>query len=413
MNPKLVKIRQRFKSEKLTDIAGELSAQLEGFKGTVAGKKNIAIAVGSRGIANLVQIVKQTVVFLKQQGGEPFIVPAMGSHGGARAEGQAELLAGFGITQKEVGAEVKSSMEVVELESEGLPVAIYMDKHAYESDGVILINRIKPHTSFHNRYESGLVKMSVIGLGNQEQAAEIHSHGLAGLKKFIPIAAEKIIALGKILGGVAIVENAYDETMLLQALAGEQIMPQEPQLLETAKANMPKLPIEDIDILIVDRMGKDISGLGMDPNIIGRLKIPGQPEPETPKIKSIVVCDLTEETHGNALGVGLADVATMKLLDKLDFEAMYANAYTTTFLERAKCPVIAQNPQKAFDFAVRSCGRIEPDKLKVIRIRDTLHLDEVFVSDAVAQKLDSQKDVEITGTHLELFDSHGQLRPIN
>jgi len=407
--PKVVKIRQRFDSDRLADTEAALLNELQRMKPLIRPAATIAIAVGSRGIADLKVIVRATVEFVKAQGAYPFIVPAMGSHGGATAAGQAEILAGYGITKQSVGAPVRSSMEVVSLPQGSSAIRVFMDRHAAESDGVILINRIKPHTDYHGRYESGLVKMCVIGLGKHEQALEVHRYGVRGLTELMPLAAKQILATGKILMGIGIVENAYDETMAVRALRAEEIMVHEPGLLETARSNMPKLPVEKMDVLIVDRIGKDINGVGLDPNIIGRLRIRGQAEPTSPDIKAVVVCDLTDNSHGNSLGMGLADVTTKRLYDKTDFAAVYENVYTSTFLERAKVPVVAPNSEKAISFAVRSCGPIPDRKLRIMRIRDTLHLDELYVSQAILEELGCRKDISIVGEAVDLFDGEGEL----
>ena len=408
---KLVKIHQRFNANQLADIETTLLDDLGQLKSTIPTSASIAIAVGSRGIANIAKIVKTTADFVKAQGAAPFIVPAMGSHGGATAPGQTQILKDYGITEASIGAPIRSSMEVASLPKGDSIVDVFMDRHAWQSDGVILINRIKPHTDYHGQYESGLAKMCVIGLGKHKQALAVHQHGVYGLKDLLPLTAKQILATGKILAGVGIVENAYDNTMAMRVLRADEIMTVEPELLETARANMPKLPVDKIDVLIVDRIGKDISGLGLDPNIIGRLQIHGQPEPTTPNIKAIIVCDLTDPSHGNALGMGLANVTTRKLYDKIDFAALNENVYTSGFLERAKVPVVAQNSEKALGFALRSCGPIPKEKLRIIRIHDTLHLGKLYVSGAILDELRQRDDIEVVGQAVDLFDSNGELAP--
>ena len=265
----------------------------------------------------------------------------MGSHGGATAEGQREILASYEITEAAIGCPVRASMEVVELDNGGLELPLFMDRYAFESDGVILINRIKPHTAFHGEYESGLIKMSVIGLGNKRLASELHRFGVYGLKTLMPLAGRQILLTGKILLGIGIVENAYDETAIIEALTPLEILAREPELLNSAKQMMPYLPLKDIDVLVVDRLGKDISGSGMDPNIIGRMKIEGTPEPESPRIKAIVVTDLTDASHGNACGIGLADVTTRRLVDKVNWDVTYANGVTSGFYSHVALPIVA------------------------------------------------------------------------
>ena len=372
---------------------------------------SIAIAVGSRGISDIVTIVATTVAAIKGQGASPFIVPAMGSHGGATAEGQIEVLRSLGITESAVGAPIRSSMDAVELPpGDGLNRA-FMDRYAFESDGVVLINRIKPHTDYHGAHESGLVKMSVIGLGKHRQALEIHGFGVHGLRELIPPTAERLLATGKILFGIAIIENGYDETMQVTALRADEIIREEPRLLQLAKANMPRLPVDEIDVLIVDRLGKDISGCGMDPNIIGRMMIRGEAEPLRPQIKAIMVTDLTEGSHGNALGIGLADVITRRLFEKIDTTAMVENIVTSTFLERGKIPIVAADDATAYAYARRSCGMTKAGHERIVRIQDTLHLGSVYVSDAILADIKDRSDIEVAGKAGAVFSENCALLP--
>jgi hypothetical protein len=278
-------------------------------------------------------------------------------------------------------------MDVTEIPAKGLSHKLFMGKNAFEADGVVLLNRIKPHTDFHSTYESGLVKMSVVGLGNHEQAKIMHGLGVGGLRDLIPIAAKEIFATGKILFGVAVVEDAHDDTMRVRALKPDAIFAEEPDLLRLAVASMPKLPSDRIDILIVDTIGKNLSGTGMDTNIIGRIRVKGSPEPESPEIGNIIVDDLSPESHGNALGVGLADIITRKMFDKIDFKAMYANVVTTTFLDRGKTPIVADDLAQAFDIAVRTAGGRPFGELRVMRIPNTLHLEEMSVSPALYREI--------------------------
>ena len=299
-------------------------------------------------------------------------------------------------------------MEVVELPNSGLDHRIYMDKNAYESDGVILINKIKPHTDFHATYESGLVKMAVIGLGKERGAEAIHHFGVYGLKDLIPVSARRIFAEKKIIGGLAIIENAYDKTMMVKALTGNENMDQEPHLLEIAKQNRPAFPVDQLDVLIIDQMGKNISGVGMDTNIIGRLKIYDQSEPDSPKIRSIIVNDLTDESHGNTTGVGLADIISRKLFDKIDFSTTYKNIATSSFLERGKIPMIAENDQEALTLALRNCGSTTPGQERIIRIKDTLHLEELYVSQAILSEIRNNRKIEILEMDIPVFNDHWQ-----
>ena len=402
-NMQLTRIRQHFPENGLADVKGEVSKELLKLKPLIKPGASIAVAVGSRGIKNISEIVKEVTDFIRTNNASPFIVPAMGSHGNAIAENQAQILADYGISEEITGVPVRSSMEVTVLPGGKSPVGAFIDKNAFLADGIILINRIKPHTDYHGSYESGLVKMLVIGLGKEKQASAIHSYGVYGLSELIPVVASQIINTGKIIGGLAIVENAYDNTMQLTALRSDEFFEMEPALLKTAKENMPYLPVDNIDLLIIDEMGKNLSGVGVDPNIIGRMKIYGQPEPLKPAIKSIIIADITKESHGNAIGVGLADVIPRSLFNKIDFPSTYTNGITSSFYERIKIPVIAETDREAFNIALRGCGYIEKGRERVVRIKNTLHLEELYVSDAVLEMIKDSDKIEILKKNVDLF----------
>lgn len=408
---KLTRIRRFYPDNSLKDVRKTCQDELQKFVGHIKKNSSIAIGVGSRGIDNIQLITKEVVDFVKSQNANPFIIPAMGSHGGATAEGQIEILNSYGITERNVGAPIRSSMDVVELPNSGIPDPVFMDKNAFQSDGIILINKIKPHTDFHSTYESGLVKMSVIGLGKERGAASIHHYGVYGLTNLIPEVAKAIYGTGKILGGIALIENANDKTMLLQAIVGNEIIPSEPGLLKIARSNMPALPVDKIDVLLIDRMGKNLSGAGIDTNIIGRIKIFGQPEPGKPDIRSIVVSDLTEESHGNAIGIGLADVITQTLFGKINFEVTNKNVATSSFLERGKIPIVAENDKSALLLALRNCGLVDEGTERIIRIKDTLHLDKLYVSDAVLDELKDDPLIEAEGHKTDIFNNSNYFNP--
>lgn len=405
----LAMVRQRFSGRCLEDVSASLRRELTACEVNIPPGSRIAIAVGSRGIAHLDRMVGELVAWLGSRGASPFIVPAMGSHGGATAEGQRKVLESYGITEAGVGAPIVSSMRTVSLPQGAAEVPVYFDEAARGADGTILINRVKPHTSFHGAYESGLMKMIAIGLGKHAQALAIHNLGVRGLREVMPQVARQVLRTANILLGVAVVENAYDETMLVKVIPAARIADEEPPLLELARAQMPRLPVADIDLLIVEEMGKNISGLGMDTNVIGRLKIAGQPEPESPRIRVIYARDLTPETHGNAVGMGLADIVTRRLFSKVDFAATYENAATSTFLERAKVPMIAETDRQALDWALRACGSPDPAALRVVRIRNTLRLDLLEVSPPVLRDLESRDDIEILSPPADALDEQGRL----
>lgn len=408
---RLYGLRQRFPGKRIENIEDHTRQALDDCPVGIASGDRIAVAVGSRGIAGIAGIVKTTVSWLRDKGAQPFIVPAMGSHGGATAEGQASLLAEYGVDEKAIGAPVRSTMEVVELDRGELATPVYMDRYAYESDGVVVVNRVKPHTDFHGPTESGLLKICVIGLGKHKQALEIHRHGIRGLRELIAPTARRVLASGKILLGVGLVENGHDQTMMVRAVLGPDMATADGELLAIAKAHMPSLPVEDIDVLVVDEMGKDISGSGMDTNIIGRMYLRGEPEPESPRISSIVVCGLTAASHGNAAGMGFADVVTRRFADKVDFGATYENIITSSFLERGKLPIVSETDKEAFVTALRGANVQDLETARVVRIRNTLHLGEVLASQCVLDEVGSLQAVEASGGSAPMFDDRGALQP--
>ncbi|HET9468663.1 MAG TPA: hypothetical protein VFO48_09635 [Vicinamibacterales bacterium] len=405
---RLTKIRQEFDRSRLDDPRAALRAQLGALDDRIARGAQIAIAAGSRGIDNLAMVVREVSDYVKARGAQPFVVPAMGSHGGATAAGQADILKLYGVSEQTVGAPIRSSMDVVELPRGELSFRIFMDRQVYESDGAILVNRIKPHTDFHGRYESGLMKMALIGLGKLEGARAVHDFGVYGLRELIAPGAAQVLAAGKILAGVGLVENAFHQTQHVEVLPAEAIAREEPRLLELARRSMPRLPTRDVDVLIVDRMGKDISGVGIDPNITGRIGVAGEHDADAPRVAAMMVCDLTEGTHGNAIGVGLADVITRRLFEKIDYGATYGNVITSSFLERGKIPVVAETDREAFAIAVRSCGHLPEGRERIVRILDTLHLDEIYASRSIVDEL---QDVEVIGSETALFDERACLMP--
>lgn len=378
--------------ERLADPVSALRASLDACGVRPSAGRQVALAVGSRGIAGLPELVAELVRWLRSNGAEVFLVPAMGSHGGATAEGQREVLEGLGLGESAVGAPIRSTMDVVELPRGRLDVPVYLDAAAAQADAICLINRVKPHTSFHGPCESGLMKMLAIGLGKQRQAQAIHARGVIGLRDVMPDVARQVLADAPVLLGVAVVENARDQTLAVEALAADEIPRREPALLDQARANMPSLPVDRLDVLIVDRMGKDISGLGMDPNVIGRLRIAGCPEPDAPAIRCIIARDLTDGSHGNAAGVGLADVITARLAGKIDRRATYANVLTTTFCQRAFMPLTAESDAEAVDFALRIAAAA-PAEARILRIQDTLHLQRMQASAPLAAELLHRPDV--------------------
>ncbi|NLY19043.1 MAG: DUF362 domain-containing protein [Clostridiaceae bacterium] len=396
MKIKMYKVKQKFNSFYLENVESTVKQEIDKLNLKIKKGHRIAITAGSRGIDRIPLILRAAVEKVKELGGEPFLVPAMGSHGGATAEGQKKILCELGITPDFVGAPVLSSMEVVKVgtfssditeNGKAAGFSVVIDKNAYEADGIVVINRVKPHTSFQSNIESGMMKMIAIGLGKRMQAENIHSFGTEGLRQFIAPVARKILETGKIIAGIGIVENAYDRVMEIKAFLPEDIEQGDMELLQKARKTMPKLPVDQLDILIVERLGKNISGTGMDTNVIGRMKIHGEPEPDKPAINRIIVLDLTPETKGNAYGIGLADFTTKALVEKIDYKATYTNAITSTFTERVKIPIVAENEEEAFEMAVKACGIRNPETLRAIRIKNTLQLVEIWVSSVVYNEL--------------------------
>lgn len=408
--PQVVRIRQRFDADKLADPAGALAKELS--KPEVASRikpgQRVAIAVGSRGVANIAAFAKTTVDAVREAGGEPFIVPCMGSHGGATAEGQREVLHHLGVTEEAVGAPIRSSMEVVKLDElpNGLPV--YVDKIASEADAIVVINRVKPHTAFRGPVESGVMKMIAIGLGKQKGAEACHQLGFKYMAENVPAMARIMLAKLPIVYGIALVENAYDETCRVEVLLPDRIEERERELLEEAKARLPQIMFPQIDVLVIDYIGKNISGDGMDPNITGRFPTPyahGGPD-----VSKMVVLDLTKETKGNANGVGTADFTTQRLADKTDFAAMYANGLTSTVCAPTKLATVLENQLYAFKAAIKTCNILDYTKCRLVRIKDTLHLGEIEISVNMLEEARQHAQIDILTEPYDLpFDSEGNL----
>jgi hypothetical protein len=378
--------------------------------------KRIAITAGSRGISRIPEILAALVEWLREQGAQPFIVPAMGSHGGGTAEGQRGMLANLGMTEAALGAPVVSSLETVELGRlpNGMPV--YIDKHAYQADGIVIVNRIKPHTDYVGEFESGLAKMAAIGLGKLRGADTLHRYGLEGLQKLMPAAARLICRQAPVLFGLASIENAYHEVAQITAVPPEGIAgPQEKELLATAYSLMPRFPFPEIDVLIVEEMGKNISGVGMDPKVIGRVKVHGVADLAACSIRTITVLGLTDETHGNASGIGLADVTTQRLVQGIDFDATYLNCITSgiTGIQRALVPVAAPTDRQAIETSFRVCGQPEAQHARAVRIKNTLSLGIMDVSlDLLPQALPGFAIRPIGEPAALPFDLAGNLSPI-
>jgi hypothetical protein len=409
--PKMTKVKQQFASAQIDDLGSALLAELdkEYIKETVKPGMEIAVAVGSRGLDRLVETTAVTVKFLQDLGAKPFIVPCMGSHGGATDAGQKAVLEHLGVTEESTGAEIRSSMEVIklgELEN-GLPV--YIDKLASEADGIVVINRVKPHTAFRGPVESGVMKMISIGLGKQKGAEACHQLGFKHMAEHVPAMAKMIMAKMPILFAVATVENTFDKVMTIEALAPDEIEEREIELQKLSKEQLPKLFFEKIDVLVIDEIGKNISGDGMDPNITGRYPTPyayGGPD-----VTKMVVLDLTHETEGNANGVGTADFTTQRLVDKMDREVTYANGLTSTVVGPTHISTALANDRQAIQAAIKTCNILDFTKVKMVRIKNTLAIGEIEVSEALLDHIKEHPNTEQISDLYDIdFDDKGNLK---
>lgn len=412
--PKMFRARQTFPREVISpeEIPGVVNRELgqEPFASLVKPGMQIAITAGSRGIRNVDIITRAVVDFVKSRGAKPFIVPAMGSHGGATAEGQLEILAGYNITPESMGCPIKSSMEVVELGVSERGRTVYLDKNAYEADGIIVSCRLKPHNAFRGPYESGPCKMMTVGLGKQAGASLVHADGMDVIAQNIPTMAKVVLEKANILFAIPCIENAYDETCRIEAILAKDILTREPELLKYAFSNMPRLIVEEGDVLVVDRVGKNFSGTGVDPNITGTFSTPYA----TGGIRVQRTCflNLSPESHGNALGCGLASAITKKIFRDMDVECMYPNCITSTVLASARIPCIVASDKEAIQLCIRTCNKIDQNQVRMVRIQNSLHIGEIMLSEAYYADVKAGKypGVEALDQPAELeFDESGEL----
>jgi len=408
--PKFVKVRQVFEDNTLKDVPGAIAKEFA--KPEIASRikpgMTVAITVGSRGLANLKEMVKETVAQVKKLGGKPFVFPAMGSHGGATAEGQREVLTSYGVTEEYIGAPVKSSMETVVIGHvpDGRPV--HMDKYASEADGVMLLCRVKPHTAFRGEYESGMMKMMASGIAKQQGAESCHVHGFGEMAQNVVAYGTVYLQKAKILFGLASIENAFDNTCMIEAVPKENILKREPELLKLAKDLMPKIMFPKLDVLVIDQIGKNFSGDGADPNVSGTFCTPYASG--GPTFERYAVLDLSDETHGNAIGVGMADVTTKRLFDKIDFDACYPNALTATVLSTVRVPLVLKNDELAIKTAIFSSVHADKANPKIVRIKNTSHIDEIWISEALLPEAKANPQIQVLEEAKPLpFDKDGNL----
>jgi len=406
--PKMIKVKQNFENHKIDDVAKAVKNEISKteIKASIVSGSSIAIGVGSRGVANIAIAVKSLVESLKELGAKPFIFPAMGSHGGGTVENQIGLLAGYGVTEEEVGAEVRGTMDTI------VPVVledgtkVHMDKFASEADGVILINRVKPHTNFRGEIESGIVKMMTIGMGKINGASELHgAYPMNTFGKNLPNAAKHLLEKINFLFGVGLVEDAYDNTAIVEAIPANQLFEKEAELQSKAKQLMGKICFDQIDVLVVDEIGKEISGGGCDPNITGNRNEPGF---EKPDVSKLVLLDLTDKTKGNATGFAAADVITKKLFNKIDFPTTYANVVASSKLEGGKIPIPMSDGDQAVRLALKTLNGIDPKNARIVRIKNTLKLAEIYVSESMMQEVKENSMLESVSSAEEMSFNSSQ-----
>lgn len=408
--PRVVRIHQRFDATRLespTAVLREKIAENEGYQGISPGM-SIAVAVGSRGVNHIAEFVRTIVDMLKEKGAIPFVIPAMGSHGGATAEGQKEMLASLGVTEEYLGVEIRAGMEVEQLgvTDSGLPVV--MDRFAAQADGIVFVNRIKPHVAFRGPYESGLMKMITIGMGKQKGADFCHNLGFGHMAENIPAIAKVAIAKKNFVFAVGVVENAYHETCIVEVLNKGEIENREPILQQKAKELAPRLWFDKLDVCVMDELGKNISGTGFDTGVVGRYHTPYISG--GPSITKIGILDLTEQSHGNANGIGIVDFTTKRLFDKFRMDQSYPNSLTSTVAVSVKIPMVLKNDKQLFQAAIKTCNIIDKTQVRLVRFKNTIELGELEVSENLISEVESCPYMELISEPYELkFNEEGNL----
>jgi hypothetical protein len=411
--PPLHRVHQRFPRPLIEDVDAAVVQQLARpeVRSRITPGARICVAVGSRGIARISTIVRALIRELKALGANPFIIPAMGSHGGATPEGQVRVLADYNITPETMDAPIVSSLDTLQVGTVLGEVPVFCSVDAARADAIIVVGRVKPHTGFRGPVESGLMKMLTIGLGKQHGADTLHAHGMDRFAELIPAAARVIVETQPLIFGLAIVENGYDEPARIEAVLPAVLEEREKQLLDEARVLMPSLPFKKIDVLVIQAIGKNISGSSLDPNVCGRFVRSNGPQyQDDPQVQRIAMLDLTPETHGNAAGIGLGDVMTLRMLQKLDLPSTYANCLTASHLEGALLPVVMESDRACIATAAKVCVRVKPEALKLVVIRNTLEIGEIWISPALLQEARSQSHLDIDPTAVPMaFDGDGSI----
>ncbi|HJM60445.1 MAG TPA: hypothetical protein QF813_03020 [Alphaproteobacteria bacterium] len=403
--PRMVPVRQHFERHTILDVAAAASAQLSRpeIAATIRPGASIAVGVGSRGVANIDIAVKTIIAELKARRAEPFVFPAMGSHGGGNAEAQAGLLVGYGIEEGSIGAPVRATMETVVVAKTDQGIPIHMDKYAHGADGVVIINRVKPHTSYRGPVESGVLKMMIIGMGKIAGASAIHGgYSMDDFATIIPHAAEVLMRHVPILFGIGLVEDAFDTTAVVEAMTPDVLFERESALQAKAKELMARLLVDDIDVLVVDEIGKNISGSGADPNVTGR-NARGAAGFDKPRVRKMVLLDLNDATKGNATGFASADVITQRLFDRTDLGVTLSNVVTSSYLESAKIPLTMKDGDAAVRIAVKTLHDTDPMRARIVRIRNTLELINIHLSEPMLDEISGNPRLEIIGEPADML----------
>ncbi len=386
--PPIARVRQVHDQPEVGDVPRAVADAIRSSRigGRVKPGGSIALTVGSRGIAGIDRIARAAVDALKGLGLAPFVVAAMGSHGGGTAEGQRAMLAEFGVTEDALGCPIRSEMETTILGTNSFGLPIHFDRNAFGADGIVLLNRIKPHTSFTGRYESGLLKMLTIGLGKHQGAEQVHKLGLPGLRKLLPEVGAYLLEKTSVVLGVALLENAEERTARVVGVEPEELLEVEPKLLDEARTLMARLPFDQIDVLIVGELGKNYSGTGLDPNVIGRQRVETMPDLPRPVVTRLAVLDLSAETRGNATGIGLADLTTDRLVAAIDPKPMRVNCMTSNFLTRARVPLSLPTDRDVLAACLDTCWRVDPAEARMVIIPNTLELAQMWVTRPLADE---------------------------
>jgi hypothetical protein len=410
--PRIARVQRTYRQPEVDDVAATTVQSIRGsrLRERVATGGRIAITIGSRGIAGIPAIAKAAVDAVRSLGFEPFVVAAMGSHGGGTAEGQRALLADLGVTEASVGCPIRAEMETVVVGTNSFGLPIHVDRNAHEADGIVLLNRIKPHTSFTGRFESGLLKMLTIGLGKRQGAAQVHKLGLPGLRAMLPEVGALLLEKTRVVLGVAIIENAREQTARIVAVEPEDLLEVEPRLLDESRELMARLPFDQIDVLVVGELGKNYSGTGMDPNVIGRQRVETMPDLPRPIITRLAVLDVSEEARGNAVGIGLADLTTERLVRQIDPTPMQVNSMTSNFLTRARVPLSLPTDRDVIAACLETCWRTVSAQARMVLIPNTLELTTLWVTRPFAAEVEADPELKFETDFLPIpLDGQGGL----